>query len=135
VLDEPLPRWRRGVVAVLRRRPRWATAYARRQVRLADEHLAASANLVAQVETAADAVDATPVPRLAQRHRVLRVELLRAVQGAERRLARSGSYQLERAGLVGDPAVAHVISYVADEVRPALAAVDAELAATAEDWA
>jgi len=69
------------------------------------------------------------VPRLARRHHALRVELLRAVSGAERRLARSGSYELERAGLVADPATAHVISYVAEELRPALAAVDAELAA------
>jgi hypothetical protein len=129
VSEEPLPRWRRGLVAVLRRRPRWATAYARRQVRLADEHLAASATLIAQVEAAADAVDAAPAPRLARRHYALRVELLHAVRGAERRLARSGSYQLERAGLVTDPATAHALHYVADEVRPALDAVDAELTA------
>ena len=125
---DALPPHRRLVLAVVRRRRSWATAYARRQVRLADEELVAGEQLAAQVEAAADAVERTPLARLADRHRALRGELLRTLRAAEGRLARSGSYQLERAGLVGDPATAKVIGYVADEVRPALDRIQAELA-------
>lgn len=124
MVDDALPRWRRPLLAVLRRRPSWATAYARRQVRLADEDLVACEPLAAQVDAAADAVENSPLERLAQRHRGLRHELYRAVRAAERRLARSGSYHLVRAGLVTDPATARVVSYVEDEVRPALDLLD-----------
>ena len=119
-VDEALPGWRRPLLAVVRRRPAWATAYARRQVRLADEHLVACEPLAAEVADAADAVERTPAERLAQRHRGLRRELYRSVRAAERRLACSGADQLVRAGLVTDPATARVVRYVADEVRPAL---------------
>lgn len=79
------------------------------------------------VAEVADAVERTPVRRLAERHRALRGELYDVVRHAERRLARSGAYDLAAAGLVTDPATSHAVGYVADEVRPALDQIRDEL--------
>lgn len=124
--------WRRPLVALVRRRSSWATAYTRRQIRLADEDLAATEPLVDHVDAAADTVERTPLPRFGQRHHAVRRELFDVVRRAERRMARSGAYQLTAAGLVRDPAATAVIDYLATEVAPALDRVAGELAADAQ---
>ena len=119
--------WRRPVLVVLRSKAGWARAYARRQLRLADEDLLSTESLARHVDEAADAVERTPNQPLADRHRQLRRELLAAVRAAERRLATSGAYELRRGGALMDEELERALGYVEDEVRPALVTVFGEL--------
>jgi hypothetical protein len=124
--DRP-PLWRRPLLVVVRSRSNWARAYIRRQLRLADEDLLSTEPLARHVEEAADAVERTPVPALADKHRQLRRELFSSVRAVERRLARSGAYELQRSGVLGDEELERSLGYVEDEVRPGLARVLDEL--------
>ena len=124
--DRP-PLWRRPLLLVLRSRAGWARAYARRQLRLADEDLLSTEPLARHVDEAADAVERTPHPQLADKHRQLRRELFSSVTAVERRLARSGAYELRRSGALADEELERSLAYVETEVRPGLQTVRGEL--------
>jgi hypothetical protein len=64
--------WRRPLLVLIRSRSGWARAYTRRQLRLADEDLLSTEPLARHVDEAADAVERTPHPQLADKHRQLR---------------------------------------------------------------
>ncbi|BEP15229.1 hypothetical protein acdb102_35400 [Acidothermaceae bacterium B102] len=124
--DRP-PLWRRPILVVVRSRSSWARAYTRRQLRLADEDLLSTEPLARHVDEAADAVERTPHVALADKHRQLRRELFTSVRAVERRLARSGAYELQRSGALGDEELERSLGYVEDEVRPGLVRVLDEL--------
>ncbi len=124
--DRP-PLWRRPLLLVVRSRASWARAYTRRQLRLADEDLLSTEPLARHVDEAADAVERTPAPALADKHRQLRRELFTSVRAVERRLARSGAYELQRSGALDDEDLERSLGYVEDEVRPGLVKVLDEL--------
>lgn len=124
--DRP-PLWRRLLLVVVRSRSSWARAYARRQLRLADEDLLSTEPLARYVDEAADAVERTPAPALADKHRQLRRELFASVRAVERRLARSGAYDLQRSGALADAELERSLGYVEDEVGPGLVRVLDEL--------
>lgn len=119
--------WRRPMLVVVRSRGSWARAYARRQLRLADEDLLSTEPLARHVDEAADAVERTPHPQLADKHRQLRRELFASVRAVERRLARSGAYELRRSGALADEELERNLAYVESEVRPGLAEVGDQL--------
>lgn len=119
--------WRRPMLVVLRSRASWARAYARRQLRLADEDLLSTEPLARHVDEAADAVERTPHPQLADKHRQLRRELFTSVRAVERRLARSGAYELRRSGALADEELERNLAYVESEVRPGLLEVGQQL--------
>jgi hypothetical protein len=119
--------WRRPLLLVIRKRGGWARSYARRQLRLADEDLLSTEPLARHVDEAADAVERTPHPQLADRHRQLRRELFTSVRAVERRLARSGAYELRRAGALDDDELERSLGYVEVELRPGLLEVAADL--------
>lgn len=119
--------WRRPMLVVLRSRASWARAYARRQLRLADEDLLSTEPLARHVDEAADAVERTPHPQLADKHRQLRRELFTSVRAVERRLARSGAYELRRSGALADEELERNLAYVESEVRPGLVEVGEQL--------
>lgn len=119
--------WRRPMLVVLRSRASWARAYARRQLRLADEDLLSTEPLARHVDEAADAVERTPHPQLADKHRQLRRELFTSVRAVERRLARSGAYELRRSGALDDEELELNLAYVESEVRPGLVEVGEDL--------
>ena len=119
--------WRRPMLIVLRSRGSWARAYARRQLRLADEDLLSTEPLARHVDEAADAVERTPHPQLADKHRQLRRELFASVRAVERRLARSGAYELRRSGALADDELERNLAYVESEVRPGLDEVAEQL--------
>ena len=119
--------WRRPMLVVLRSRAGWARAYARRQLRLADEDLLSTEPLVRHVDEAADAVERTPHPELADKHRQLRRELFTSVRAVERRPARSGAYELRRSGALADDELERNLAYVESEVRPGLVEVGEQL--------
>jgi hypothetical protein len=127
VRSERPPLWRRPLLVVVRSRGSWARAYARRQLRLADEDLLSTEPLARHVDEAADAVERTPHPSLADKHRQLRRELFTAVRAVERRLARSGAYELRRSGALDDEELERSLGYVEAEVRPGLVRVLDEL--------
>jgi hypothetical protein len=115
------------MLVVLRSRGSWARAYARRQLRLADEDLLSTEPLARHVDEAADAVERTPHPQLADKHRQLRRELFTSVKAVERRLARSGAYELRRSGALADEELERNLAYVESEVRPGLTEVAEQL--------
>jgi hypothetical protein len=119
--------WRRPLLMLLRTRGSWARAYARRQLRLADEDLLSTEPLARHVDEAADAVERSPHPTLADKHRQLRRELFASVRAVERRLARSGAYELRRSGALGDDELERSLHYVESEVGPGLVRVREEL--------
>ena len=124
--DRP-PLWRRPLLVLVRSRSSWARAYTRRQLRLADEDLLSTEPLARHVDEAADAVERTPAAALADKHRQLRRELYASVRAVERRLARSGAYELQRSGALDDQELELSLGYVEDEVRPGLVRVLEEL--------
>ena len=124
--DRP-PLWRRPILVVVRSRSSWARAYTWRQLRLADEDLLSTEPLARHVDEAADAVERTPHVALADKHRQLRRELFTSVRAVERRLARSGAYELQRSGALADEELERSLGYVASEVRPVLVRVYDEL--------
>lgn len=124
--DRP-PLWRRPLLVVIRSRGSWARAYTRRQLRLADEDLLSTEPLARHVDEAADAVERTPHRPLADKHQQLRRELFTSVRAIERRLARSGAYELARSGALQDDELEASLGYVESEVRPGLVRVGAEL--------
>jgi hypothetical protein len=119
--------WRRPLLVLLRSRGSWARAYTRRQLRLADEDLLSTEPLARHVDEAADAVERTPHPQLADKHRQLRRELFTSVRAVERRLARSGAYELRSSGALADDELERSLGYVQSEVRPELQRVSDEL--------
>ncbi|MDX6230512.1 MAG: hypothetical protein QOI76_3902 [Frankiales bacterium] len=119
--------WRRPLLVVIRSRGTWARAYTRRQLRLADEDLLSTEPLARHVDEAADAVERTPHPQLADKHRQLRRELFTSVRAVERRLARSGAYELGSSGALADEELERSLGYVESEVRPGLLRVSEEL--------
>jgi hypothetical protein len=121
--------WRRPLLMVIRSRGSWARAYTRRQLRLADEDLLSTEPLARHVDEAADAVEKTPIPQLADKHRQLRRELFTSVRAVERRLARSGAYELRSSGALADEELERSLGYVESEVRPELERVSEELEA------
>ena len=128
--DRP-PLWRRPLLLVIRSRGSWARAYARRQLRLADEDLLSTEPLARHVDEAADAVERTPHPQLADKHRQLRRELFSSVRAVERRLARSGAYELGSSGALADEELERSLGYVEGEVAPGLRQIGDELDAPA----